>query len=50
MIKCLRQLFIRFGVLAKLSSDGGPEFVVSATKDFLKRWGVKHRLSIKWMS
>ena len=29
----------------ELASDGGPEFKVDATGEFLCRWGVKHRLS-----
>ena len=27
------------------STDGGPEFIANETEDFLKRWGIKHRLS-----
>ena len=38
-------MFATFGVPETLSSDGGPEFTATATKDFLDRWGVKHRLS-----
>ena len=33
------------GVPLELSSDGGPEFVANETQDFLRRWGVHHRLS-----
>ena len=29
----------------ELSSDGGPEFDSVETKDFLSRWGVRHRIS-----
>ena len=29
----------------ELSSDGGPEFIAKETESFLKRWGVRHRLS-----
>ena len=36
LIKCLRVLFSRFGVPEEISSDGGPEFTSSATKEFLK--------------
>ena len=28
-----------------MSSDGGPEFTSSETSNFLKRWGVHHRIS-----
>ena len=45
LVKCLRRLFSTFGVPQELSSDGGPEFTASLTKDFLHRWGVKHRQS-----
>ena len=45
LISCLRNYFARFGVPEEISSDGGPEFIASATDDFLKRWGVSHRLS-----
>ena len=45
LIGCLRKLFATFGVPDELSSDGGPEFVASLTRDFLKRWGVDHRVS-----
>ena len=41
----LRDYFARFGVPVSISSDNGPEFVAKETQDFLKRWGVKHRLS-----
>ena len=34
-----------FGAPKELSSDGGPEFTASLTKDFFKRWGIKHRVS-----
>ena len=45
LIACLRKLFDVFGVPEELSSDGGPEFTASVTADFLKRWGVKSRIS-----
>lgn len=45
LVACLRLLFATFGVPETLSSDGGPEFSASTTKDFLSRWGVNHRLS-----
>jgi hypothetical protein len=28
-----------------MSSDGEPEFTAGATRDFLSRWGICHRLS-----
>ena len=45
VIACLRSLFSTFGVPEELATDGGPEFTADKTKDFLRRWGVKHRLS-----
>lgn len=41
----LRRYFQTFGVVEELSSDGGPEFTAHSTQDFLRRWGVRHRLS-----
>ena len=34
-----------YGVSEELSSDEGPQFMSKAFQDFLKVWGVKHRLS-----
>ena len=45
LVACLRSLFATFGVPEELSSDGGPEFTAGGTKEFLDRWGVRHRLS-----
>ena len=45
LIASLRSLFLTFGVPEELSSDGGPEFIATKTKDFLTRWGVKQRIS-----
>ena len=44
-IDTLRRSFVTYGIPDELSSDGGPEFVAAATRDFLKSWGVHHRLS-----
>ena len=41
----LRTYFATFGVVEELSSDGGPEFTASNTRAFLRKWGVRHRLS-----
>ena len=45
LVTCLRNYFSRFGVPEEIASDGGPEFISSLTKNFLDRWGVRHRLS-----
>lgn len=45
LISNLRRFFSVFGVPEELSSDGGPEFTSSVTQEFLKRWGIRHRLS-----
>ena len=45
LIKCLRRMFATFGVPMKISSDGGPEFSADATKTFLSKWNVEHRIS-----
>ena len=45
VIACLRSLFSTFGVPEELSTDGGPEFTADTTKEFLRSWGVKHRIS-----
>ena len=45
LVKCLRQWFRTFGVPRQLSSDGGPEFKADVTAEFLKTWGVTHRVS-----
>ena len=37
LIILLRELFAPFSVPARLSSDGGPEFVAKETQDFFKR-------------
>ncbi|CAG2222073.1 unnamed protein product [Mytilus edulis] len=45
LIDCLRRAFVTYGIPDELSSDGGPEFTASTTRQFLKVWGVHHRLS-----
>ena len=41
----LRNHLTVHGVPDELSSDGGPEYVAAETQMFLKRWGVRHRVS-----
>ena len=45
----LRQVFCHFGVPEEISSDGGPEYEANATKAFLKKWKVRHRMSSAYM-
>ena len=45
LIKTLRHTFATYAIPDELSSDGGPEFVSHATREFLRQWGVHHRLS-----
>ena len=45
LIYSLRRTFATFGISDELSSDGGPEFTSNATANFLRNWGVHHRLS-----
>ena len=45
LIDCLQCTFATFSIPAKCVTDGGPEFTAAATCQFLKEWGVHHRLS-----
>ena len=45
LIDCLRRTFVTFGIPDECATDGGPEFTAVATQQFLKEWGVHHRLS-----
>ena len=45
LVKRLRESFVTFGVPEELTSDGGPQFTAGKTQQFLKSWGVTHRLS-----
>ena len=45
LISSLRGVFSTFGIPEELASDGGPEFTVAETQEFLKNWQVHHRLS-----
>ena len=50
LLKASRELFATFGVPEEVSSDGGPEYMSKAYQDFIKVWGVKHRLSAAYNS
>ena len=45
LINILRRVFATYGIPDELSSDGGPEFVAHSTQQFLRTWGIHHRLS-----
>ena len=45
LINSLRRIFVTYGIPDECASDGGPEFIATATRQFLKEWGVHHRLS-----
>ena len=45
LINSLKQTFSTFGIPDEMATDGGSEFTASATKDFLRTWGIDHRLS-----
>ena len=46
LISSFRCTFVTYGTSDELSSDGDPEFSFTATKTFLKNWGVLHRVSL----
>ena len=45
VISALREYFSCWGVAKHITSDGASVFTSAACKDFLHRWGVKHRVS-----
>ena len=45
LIDALRDWFMVLGVPEELSSDGQSTYTSQETMDFLKVWGVRHRLS-----
>jgi hypothetical protein len=45
LVKKLRETFVTFGIPEDLTSDGGPQFTAGKTQEFLKTWGVRHRIS-----
>ena len=44
-MNCLRRTFATFGIPDESATDGGPEFTAVITRQFLKDWGIHHRLS-----
>ncbi|VDI84110.1 Hypothetical predicted protein [Mytilus galloprovincialis] len=45
LVNRLRGTFVTFSIPEELTSDGGPQFPAGKTQEFLKAWGVRHRLS-----
>ena len=45
LVRCLRIFFVTYGVPKEISTDGGPEFMADTSKQFLRKWGVNHRIS-----
>ena len=45
LIKRLRETFVTFGVPEELTSDGGPQYTSGKTQEFLRSWGVRHRIT-----
>ena len=45
LVRLLRSYFATFGVPEEISSDDGPEFTAFVTQDFMRKWGIKHRVS-----
>merc|ERR1712082_380332 len=45
LIRFLKINFITYRIPEELASDGGPQFTAHETRQFLKNWGVRHRLS-----
>ena len=45
LIRLLGDLFHSFGISESLTSDGGPQYTAEETREFLRKLGVKHRIS-----
>ena len=45
LIRTLKQYFSTFGIANQITSDGGPQYVSRQLEEFLKTWGVEHRMS-----
>ena len=45
LVKRLRETFVTFGIPEELTSDGGPQFKAGKTLEFLRDWGVRHRIT-----
>ena len=45
LVEILRDLFATFNIPEVLTSDGGPEFTSSEVQQFLRSYGVRHRVT-----
>ena len=45
LINSLRRSFATYGIPDEISTDGGPEYIATATRQFVSAWWVNHRLS-----
>ena len=45
LIKRLRETFVTCCVPEELTSDGGPQYTSGKTQEFLRSWGVRHRIT-----
>ena len=45
LVKRLGETFVTFDIPEELTSDDGSQFTAGKTKEFLKAWGVRHRIS-----
>ncbi len=45
LVDCLRRTFATYRIPDECATDGGPQFTAGSTQQFLKEWGVHHRLS-----
>ena len=42
---CLVRIFTTYGIPMTMVSDGGPQFTAHETQEFMKAWGVQHRIT-----
>ena len=45
VIKHLKEIFTEIGVPRCIVSDGGTQFTSNEFKDFMKMWGIQHRVT-----
>ena len=45
VIKHLKEIFTEIGVSRCIVSDGGTQFTSQEFKDFMKMWGIQHRVT-----